>query len=51
MITLAAASVALVLASQLSQFTGGEDGITYSAPDIFKPATKLIEASCAQGTG
>ena len=41
MITLATASVALVLASQLSQFTGGEDGITYSVPDIVKPATKL----------
>ncbi|QPM88833.1 branched-chain amino acid ABC transporter permease [Pseudooceanicola algae] len=41
MITLAAASVALVLASQLSHLTGGEDGITYSAPDLFKPATKL----------
>ncbi|WP_010139252.1 branched-chain amino acid ABC transporter permease [Oceanicola sp. S124] len=41
MITLATASVALVLASQLSGLTGGEDGITYSAPDLFKPATKL----------
>ena len=41
MITLAAASVVLVLASQLSQLTGGEDGITYRAPDIFKTATKL----------
>ncbi len=42
MITLAAASVAMVLASQLSQFTGGEDGITYRTPDIFKTATKLM---------
>lgn len=42
MITLAAASVALVLASQLSQFTGGEDGITYKTPQIFKTATKLM---------
>ncbi|MDQ2093801.1 branched-chain amino acid ABC transporter permease [Rhodalgimonas zhirmunskyi] len=41
MITLAAASVALVLASQLSGLTGGEDGITYRAPDLFKTATKL----------
>jgi branched-chain amino acid transport system permease protein len=32
----------LVLASQLSQLTGGEDGITYRAPDLFKPATKLL---------
>lgn len=42
MITLAAASVALVLASQLSQFTGGEDGITYRSPDVFKTANKLL---------
>ena len=42
MITLAAASVALVLASQLNTITGGEDGITYKAPDLFKPATKLL---------
>lgn len=41
MITLAAASVVLVLASQLSQITGGEDGITYRTPDLFKTATKL----------
>ncbi|MDO6575537.1 hypothetical protein, partial [Staphylococcus pasteuri_A] len=40
--TLATASVVLVLASQLSQITGGEDGITYRAPDIFKTATKLM---------
>lgn len=42
MVTLAAASVALVLASQFSDFTGGEDGIVYSAPKLFKPATKLL---------
>ncbi|MBM1557880.1 branched-chain amino acid ABC transporter permease [Sulfitobacter mediterraneus] len=42
MITLATASVALVLASQLSDFTGGEDGITYRAPALFKTATKLM---------
>lgn len=42
MITLAAASVVLVLASQLSQFTGGEDGMTYRTPDLFKTATKLV---------
>ncbi|MGH1576008.1 branched-chain amino acid ABC transporter permease [Planktotalea sp.] len=41
MITLAAASVVLVLASQLSGLTGGEDGITYRAPDVFKTANKL----------
>lgn len=42
MITLAAASVVLVLASQLSGFTGGEDGITYEAPRLFATANKLI---------
>ena len=42
MITLAAASVVLVLASQLSDFTGGEDGITYKAPQLFKTANKLV---------
>lgn len=42
MITLAAASVALVLASQLSDFTGGEDGMTFRTPSLFKTATKLL---------
>jgi branched-chain amino acid transport system permease protein len=42
MVTLAAASVMLVLASQLSQFTGGEDGLIYSAPRLFSAATKLL---------
>ena len=43
MVTLAAASVMMVLASQLSQFTGGEDGITYRAPRLLSPAVKLLE--------
>jgi len=42
MITLAAASVVLVLASQLSGLTGGEDGITFRTPALFKTATKLL---------
>ncbi|MBE0580077.1 branched-chain amino acid ABC transporter permease [Devosia sp.] len=42
MVTLAAASVMMVLASQLSDFTGGEDGITYSIPKLFAPATELL---------
>ena len=42
MVTLAAASVMLVLVSQFSDFTGGEDGIVYSSPNLFKPATKLL---------
>ncbi len=32
----------MVLASQLSAFTGGEDGITYRTPELFKTATKLM---------
>ncbi|MDP3895372.1 MAG: branched-chain amino acid ABC transporter permease, partial [Mesorhizobium sp.] len=42
MVTLAAASVMLVLASQLSEYTGGEDGITYQAPELFNAATRLF---------
>ncbi|MBU1336461.1 MAG: branched-chain amino acid ABC transporter permease [Alphaproteobacteria bacterium] len=42
MVTLAAASVMMVLASQLSDFTGGEDGITYSIPRLFSPAFELL---------
>jgi branched-chain amino acid transport system permease protein len=41
MVTLAVASVMLVLASQLSGLTGGEDGLTYAAPDLLSPATAL----------
>ena len=43
MITLAAASVMMVLASQFSEFTGGEDGMTYTIPRFFSPAQTLIE--------
>ncbi|MCB9993389.1 MAG: branched-chain amino acid ABC transporter permease [Hyphomicrobiaceae bacterium] len=42
MVTLAAASVMMVLASQFSGLTGGEDGIVYTTPDLFKPATRLL---------
>jgi len=42
MVTLAAASVMLVLASQLSDITGGEDGLIYEIPRFFSPATKLL---------
>ena len=42
MVTLAAASVMAVLASQLSDFTGGEDGIVYTVPKLFSPATRLL---------
>lgn len=42
MVTLAAASVMMVLASQLSEYTGGEDGMTYTTPRFFAPANVLI---------
>lgn len=42
MITLAAASVMMVLASQFFEYTGGEDGMTYTIPRFFSPANTLI---------
>jgi branched-chain amino acid transport system permease protein len=43
MITLAVASSFAVLASQLSDFTGGEDGVTFSVPHVLSPAYRLVE--------
>jgi branched-chain amino acid transport system permease protein len=43
MITLAVASSFAVLASQLSDFTGGEDGRTFSVPEILSPGFTLVE--------
>lgn len=43
MITLAVASSFAVLASQLSDLTGGEDGRTFSAPEVLSPAYTLFE--------
>lgn len=43
MITLAVASSFAVLASQLSDLTGGEDGKTFSVPDVLSPAFRLFE--------
>jgi branched-chain amino acid transport system permease protein len=43
MITLAVASFFAILASQLSDFTGGEDGITFKVPDMLRPAYRLLE--------
>lgn len=43
MITLAVASSFAVLASQLSDFTGGEDGITFSVPEVLTPGFTLVE--------
>lgn len=43
MITLAVASAFLTLASQLSQFTGGEDGLSFRLPEILSPSYELME--------
>ncbi|MGJ9419839.1 branched-chain amino acid ABC transporter permease [Massilia sp. CMS3.1] len=44
MITLAVASSFAVLASQLSDFTGGEDGKTFSVPEVLSPGFTLFES-------
>jgi branched-chain amino acid transport system permease protein len=41
MITLAVASAFQTLASQLSDFTGGEDGLTFKNPEALSPAFEL----------
>ncbi|WP_436637473.1 branched-chain amino acid ABC transporter permease [Microbaculum sp. FT89] len=43
MVTLAVASAFLVLVSQLSGLTGGEDGLNYKIPREFTPAFKLLD--------
>jgi branched-chain amino acid transport system permease protein len=43
MITLAVASSFAVLASQLSDFTGGEDGKTFGVPELLSPGFMLVE--------
>jgi branched-chain amino acid transport system permease protein len=43
MITLAVASSFALLASQLSDFTGGEDGKTFSVPEVLSPGYTLME--------
>jgi branched-chain amino acid transport system permease protein len=43
MVTLAVASAFTLLLSQLYQFTGGEDGLTYSVPRALSPAFKLFK--------
>ena len=44
MITLAVASAFLTLASQLSDFTGGEDGLNFKVPEALRPGTRYLEA-------
>ena len=43
MITLAVASAFAVLASQLSDLTGGEDGRSFKVPEILQPGYRLFE--------
>ncbi len=43
MITLAVASAFAGLASQMSEFTGGEDGLTFNVPELLKPSFQLFD--------
>lgn len=43
MITLAVAAAFQTLASQLSDFTGGEDGLSFRLPAWLMPATRFVE--------
>ena len=43
MITLAVASAFQTLASQLSAFTGGEDGLTFKLPELLSPSFEFSE--------
>jgi branched-chain amino acid transport system permease protein len=44
MITLAVASAFQTLASQLSDFTGGEDGLSFKAPEVLSPSFEPFES-------
>ncbi len=43
MITLAVASAFAILAAQLSEFTGGEDGRSFRVPELLRPGTVLFD--------
>jgi branched-chain amino acid transport system permease protein len=43
MITLAVAAAFQTLASQLSEFTGGEDGLTFKLPELISPSFEFSE--------
>jgi len=43
MITLAVASAFLSLGSQLSDLTGGEDGLTFKVPEALQPGTRYLD--------
>ena len=44
MITLAVASAFQTLASQLSDFTGGEDGLSFKSPEVLSPSFEPFQA-------
>ena len=44
MMTLAVASFALIMATQMRDLTGGEDGLTFSLPTVLTPAYRFMEA-------
>jgi branched-chain amino acid transport system permease protein len=44
MITLAVAAAFQTLASQMSDITGGEDGLTFKMPEVLSPGYQLTEA-------
>jgi branched-chain amino acid transport system permease protein len=46
MITLAVAAAFQTLASQLSDFTGGEDGLTFKLPEGCRPASSRSRPRC-----
>jgi branched-chain amino acid transport system permease protein len=43
MVTLAVASFFAILASQLSNITGGEDGMTFKVPEVLRPGFSLLD--------
>lgn len=43
MITLAVASAFMTLCSQLSDLTGGEDGLNFQLPDVLRPSTEFMD--------
>ncbi|MDI1239485.1 MAG: branched-chain amino acid ABC transporter permease [Polaromonas sp.] len=43
MITLAVASAFQTLASQLSEFTGGEDGLSFKVPELLSPSMEFFD--------
>jgi branched-chain amino acid transport system permease protein len=51
MITLAIAELAIVLATKLSGFTGGEDGISLSMPGIFAVSFRVVSFLGCEITG